>query len=289
MTSNISAAHRRQSPAQLDKIVAVIAAIPLVAAETGLNAEHLAATEGWMSTLVLGAVGATLAAAIALPIAERALAKGYWLKACGLGLFFVVMLASSFSTSVGRVGGKHDGDVSSAKGHNAKMALARQAYEAAQASAADECKKRGPLCRKAEEAVAAARTAFAAIPAPKVEDPMARRLAAASGLSEATVALYQPLLFPLALQIGGFFFLAYGFAPAAKMEAPIIDVTPIVVEQAEIVRDLKVIEKPKAKARKAKPKAIAYQPAIMAKMDGRKTRGMKMKVANGNDNSANDA
>jgi hypothetical protein len=288
MTSNNSAAHRRQSPKPLDKIVAVIAAIPLVAAETGLNAGHLAATEGWMSTLVLGAVGATLAAAIALPIAERALAKGYWLKALGLGLFFVVMLASSFSTSVGRVGGKHDGDVSSARGHNARMKLAKEAYDAAQKTVADECVKRGPKCRAAEDAVTAARTALAAIPAPKVEDPMAKRLAAASGLSEATVALYQPLLFPLALQIGGFFFLAYGFAPAVKVEAPIIDVTPIVIEQAEIVRDLKVIEKPKAK-RKVKPKAIAYQPAIMGKVDGRKTRGMKMKVANGNDSSANDA
>lgn len=282
MTSNISTAHRRQSPTQLDKIVAVIAAVPLVAAETGLNAEHLAASEGWMSTLVLGAVGATLAAAIALPIAERALAKGYWLKAIGLGLFFVVMLASSFSTSVGRVGGKHDGDVSSAKGHNAKMALAQEAYTAAQKTVADECTRRGPKCRAAEDAVKAAREALAAVPAAKVEDPMARRLAAASGLSEATVALYQPLLFPLALQIGGFFFLAYGFAPA-KTEAPIIDVTPIVMESAEIVRELKLIEKPKAKARKAKPKAIAYQPAIMAKVDGRKTRGMKMKAANGND------
>ncbi len=282
MTSITQLPLRRQRPTPLDKIVAVIAAVPLVAAETGLNAEHLAATEGWASTLVLGAVGATLAAAIALPIAERALARGYRLKAFGLGLFFVVMLASSFSTSVGRVGGKHDGDVSSAQSHNAKMALARQAYEAAQASAADECKKRGPLCRKAEDAVNAARATLAAVPAAKVEDPMAKRLAAASGLSEATVALYQPLLFPLALQIGGFFFLAYGFAPAAREETPIIDLTAEIVEQAEVVRDLKAIEKPKAK-RKAKPKAIAYQPAIEPKFDGRKLRGIRNRAANAND------
>jgi hypothetical protein len=291
MTMNIKPATRRQSPRPLDKIVAVIAAIPLVAAETGLNAEHLATTEGWMSTLVLGAVGATLAAAIALPIAERALARGYWLKAIGLGLFFVVMLASSFSTSVGRVGGKHDGDVSSAKGHNAKMALAQEAYDAAIKTVEDECKKRGPLCRKAEDAVKSAREVLAAIPAAKVEDPMARRLAAASGLSEATVALYQPLLFPLALQIGGFFFLAYGFAPATEREPVIIDLE---AETVEIVRDLQVvelkaIEKPKAKARKAKPKAIAYQPAIMTKLDGRTMNAVRRKAANGNATNANDA
>jgi len=287
MTMHNTAANKRQSPTPLDKIVAVIAAIPLVAAETGLNAEHLAATEGWASTLVLGAVGATLAAAIALPIAERALARGYRIKAFGLGLFFLLMLAASFSTSVGRVGSKHDGDVSSAKGHNAKMMLAQQAYDDARKTVEDECKKRGSKCRAAEDAVKAARAALAAVPAAKVEDPMARRLAAASGLSEATVALYQPLLFPLALQIGGFFFLAYGFAPAAKAEAPIIDLTAEIVEQAEIIRDLQVvepkaIEKPKAK-RKAKPKAIAYQPAIEPKFDGRKLRGIRNRAANAND------
>ena len=34
------------------------------------------------------------------------------------------------------------------------------------------------------------------------------RLSAAVGLSVEAVALYQPLLFPVALQLGGFFFLA---------------------------------------------------------------------------------
>jgi hypothetical protein len=277
MTSTISTPRRRQSPSALDKVVAIVAAIPLVAAETGLNAEHLAHSEGWLSTLVLGAVGATLAAAIALPIAERALAKGYWLKAAGLGLFFVVMLAFSFSTSVGRVGAKADGDVAGNRGHNTRLALAREAYDAARKSRDDECKKRGPLCRKAEAAVTDAREALAAIPAPKVEDPMSRRLAAATGFSEATVALYQPLLFPLALQLGGFFFLAYGFAPAARPEVPTIEL--VAVEASVQPQPLTVIGKPKA-ARKAKPKAIAHQPAIMAKMDGRKTRGMKARAAN---------
>jgi hypothetical protein len=48
------------------------------------------------------------------------------------------------------------------------------------------------------------------------------RLSAATGLSVETVALYQPLLFPLALQLGCFFFLAYGLSPrreeTAKLE-----------------------------------------------------------------------
>jgi hypothetical protein len=204
----------------LDKVAATLAAIPLIAAETGLNAEHLAHSEGWMSTLVAGAIGATLAAAAALPIAERAMTKGYWLKAAGLMAFFLIMLAFSFTTSVGRVGAKVDSDAAGARGHNAHLELAKQAYAAAQATQAAECKSgRGPRCRDAEKAVTAARIALQAAPAAKAEASMETRLAAATGLSIETVALYQPLLFPLALQLGGFFFLAYGLAPP-RDEAP---------------------------------------------------------------------
>lgn len=133
----------------LDKISASLAAIPLIAAETGLNAEHLAHSEGWMSTLVAGAIGATLAAAAALPIAERAAAKGYWLKAAGLALFFVVMVMFSFTTSVGRVGAKADGDAAGTRGHNARLQLGQQAYAAALQAQEAECKTgRGSRCRK---------------------------------------------------------------------------------------------------------------------------------------------
>jgi hypothetical protein len=70
-----------------------------------------------------------------------------------------------------------------------------------------------PRCRDAEKAVTAARIALQTAPAAKTEASMETRLAAATGLSVEVVALYQPLLFPLALQLGGFFFLAYGLAP----------------------------------------------------------------------------
>jgi uncharacterized membrane protein YeaQ/YmgE (transglycosylase-associated protein family) len=269
----------------LDKLVAVFAAIPLIAAETGLNAEHIAHSEGWASTLVIGIVGATLAAAVALPIAERAWMKGYRFKAFGLSVFFALMLVASFSTSVGRVGSAADGAAASAQGHNGKLGLAKEAYAAAQASQEAECKTgRGPRCRAAEDAVTKARNELVSAPAAVAENSMAKRLSAATGLSIDTVALYQPLLFPLALQIGGFFFLAYGFAPAA-MKAPVIDVTPVIVEAPA-----PMIEKAPAKrVRKVKPKAITYQPMIEAKLDGRKTAGMKRKAANLNTANANDA
>jgi hypothetical protein len=257
-----------------DKIAAVIAAVPLIVAETALNAEHLAQAEGWMSTLVLGAVGATLAAAAALPIAERAAVRGYWLKAIGLGLFFATMLAFSFTTSVSRVGSKMDGEIAEAGSHNGKLILAGDAYHAAQEAQKTECATgRGSRCRDAEKATGAARLALAAAPAPKTEDAMTRRLASVTGLSKETVQLYQPLLFPLALQWGGFMFLAYGLAPRRK-EKVAVAVEPITIEPEPTKK-----AKPKA-VRKKKLKQITYQPAISAKVDGRTIAGRRRKLAN---------
>jgi hypothetical protein len=256
----------------LDKVAATLAAVPLIAAETGLNAEHLAHSEGWMSTLVAGAIGATLAAAAALPIAERAMTKGYWLKASGLTAFFLIMMAFSFTTSVGRVGAKADGDAAGARGHNARLEIAKQAYAAAQATQAAECKSgRGPRCRDAEKAVTAARVALQAAPAAKAEASMETRLAAATGLSIDTVALYQPLLFPLALQLGGFFFLAYGLAPrrearsepARPVKAPAPAMTPAKKQAAA---------KPATASRKklkALPRPRLLLPAGVAAFDSR--------------------
>jgi hypothetical protein len=248
----------------LDKIAATLAAIPLIAAETGLNAEHIANTAGWMSTLVAGAIGATIAAAAALPIAERALVRGYYLKAAGLGLFFAIMLAFSFSTSVSRVGSKADGDGASSRSHNAKLELAKEAYEAARGTQQAECASgRGPLCRKAEDALTAARAALQTAPAAKAEASMETRLAAATGLSVATVALYQPLLFPLALQLGGFFFLAYGLSPIREIKPAVkIEEKPMAKVESKVQAKPKPEQKPKAtpKPRAAtKPKTVKRQ------------------------------
>jgi hypothetical protein len=260
----------------LDKVAATFAAVPLMAAETGLNAEHLAHVEGWMSTLVAGAIGATLAAAAALPIAERAMTRGYWLKASGLTAFFLIMMAFSFTTSVGRVGAKADSDAVGARGHNARLELASQAYAAAVATQAAECKGgRGPRCRDAEKAVAASRIALQAAPAAKAEASMETRLAAATGLSIEAVALYQPLLFPLALQLGGFFFLAYGLAPqretrsepARPVEAPAPAKTP-----AKKQAKKQAAAKPATASRKklkALPRLPLLLPAGVAAFDSR--------------------
>lgn len=203
------------------KIAALLLAVPLIGAETALNAEDIAASEGWLSTLVIGTVAATLSAAAALPIAERAWREGSRAKAFGFMLFFAGMLAYSFTTSVGRVSRNADNILAQAQGHNGKLALARQTYEDARNAALTECATgRGSRCRDAEAARAIAYNALMIQPAAVAENSMARRISQATGFSVETVELYQPLLFPLMLHLGGFIFLAYALAPRPERREP---------------------------------------------------------------------
>jgi hypothetical protein len=69
-------------------------------------------------------------------------------------------------------------------------------------------------------------------------------------LSIETVALYQPLLFPLALQLGGFFFLGHGLSPRREETAKLAEkvATPATKKPA-----VKAQKAPRAK----KPKALS--------------------------------
>jgi hypothetical protein len=163
-------ANRKRNTTPWDKVAATIAAVPLITVETALNAEHLAHGEGWISTLVAGAIAATLAAAAALPIAERAAAKGYWLTAGGLVVFFLIMVAFSFSTSVGRISSKADEELAGAQSHNSRIQLTREAYEEAKRKQEAECTSGTKAnCRKAERVTSEARAALSAAPAAKAE------------------------------------------------------------------------------------------------------------------------
>lgn len=270
----------------VDKAVAVLFALPLIGAETGLNAEHIAAHEGWLSTLVIGTVAATLAAAAAIPIAERAILRGDVGKAAGFAIFFALMVVHSFTTAVGRTGSAADDALAAAKSHNGRIALLREALADAVQAAKTECASgRGTKCKDAEKAAREAREALLSAPAPKAEGAMEKRLSEATSLGVATVALYQPLFLPLGLQLGGFAFLAYGLAPRRRIASDVLDLKPEPVATVEPVAEVQpaplAIEKPRA-AKKPKPRRITHQPAIMAKVDGRKTRGMKTKAANNN-------
>jgi hypothetical protein len=205
----------RSNNIPLMKFVATGVGLALCGVEVWLNAEHIAQVEGWASSLVAAVVVASIGAAAALPLAERAAKAGQIAKAIGLALFFLLMVAFSFTASVDRIGSKRDGEVVSARGDNTRVKLAREAYEAAQRTAKAECEPvRGRKCRAAEEAVTKARESLSAKPAERVEDSMARRISAAMPfLTAADVELYQPLVLPLGLQLGGFLMLALGLSP----------------------------------------------------------------------------
>jgi hypothetical protein len=95
--------------------------------------------------------------------------------------------------------------------------LAREAYEDAKKVREDECKARcNSKCRKAEDALAMARSTLATMPGPRIADPGAERIANILGVSAAKVALYSPLALALGMELGGLIFLAAGRAPRRR-------------------------------------------------------------------------
>jgi hypothetical protein len=221
------------------KIVATGTGVALCAVEVWLNAEHIAHIEGWGSSLVAATIAASISAAASLPLAERAAKAGQTAKAAGLVAFFLLMVSFSFTASVARVGGKHDGEVNAAEGSNAKAKLADEAYRDAKQGAAEACtdKTRGSTaCRKATTKLDKARSALAEAPAPKTVDSMADRIAAVLPVTKQQVQTFQPLLLPLGLQIGGFILLALGLAPG-KSESDAWDELPVKEEPVKITTE----------------------------------------------------
>jgi hypothetical protein len=143
----------------------------------------------------------------------------------------VPALSVIFTAAVERTGGAKDAADRDRKAIALRVGLtrtaereAKAAADAAEAKAADECSRsvnpkanpRGPLCKAAEEradgkakALKAARDEVAkagVVP----RDPMAARLAAVLPVSEEAIALYQPLVLPLAISVLGLLLVAVG-------------------------------------------------------------------------------
>jgi hypothetical protein len=213
---------RRYNRIPLTKFVATGTGLALCAVDTALNAEHIAHVEGWASSLVAAVVVASIGAAAALPLAERAAKTRQAAKAAGLALFFLVMVTFSFCASVERIGGKRDGETASARSDNERIKLLREGYDAAKKTADAECAKgQTKRCRTAEEAVNKAREGLTSKPAERVVDSMAVRISAALPfLTAADVELYQPLVLPFGLQLGGFLMLALGLSPRRTEPEP---------------------------------------------------------------------
>jgi hypothetical protein len=161
------------------------------------------------------------------------------------------MTSDSSSTAVDRLGGKRDGEVTAARSENERSQLAREAYDAAQKTAEAECVSgRGKRCRAAEEAVARARDGLSTIPVKRAEDSMATRISAVvPGLSVQQVEIFQPLLLPMGLEVGGFLMLALGLSPKRREPEPQVQAKP------------KAKKKPTAKPKKRESGAVVAFPA----------------------------
>jgi hypothetical protein len=203
-----------REPIPLWKVGATAGGAALTGTAVWLNAEHIAASEGWFSPLVLAGIFVTLCAAATPPFAERAAKAGQPAKAAALWLFFALAVSFSLIASITRAGGLRDAQVATTQQSNIKTRLANEAYETAVANQVAECASgRGPRCRAAEVILAEARRALGQAGPIRSADPAAERLATLLGISEASVGLYSPLALPLGLELGGFAFLATGLSP----------------------------------------------------------------------------
>ncbi len=207
----------RRQPIPFWKASATVGGGALTGTAVWLNAEHVAASEGWFSPLVVAGIFVTLCAAATPPLAERAAKTGQAAKTVVLWLFFALAVSFSLTASITRYGGYRDTQVAEAEQGNLSTQLAKDAYAIAVADRSAECaSRRGPKCREAEARLSQARTALSSATPIRAADPAAERLAALLGVSQTAIALYSPLALPLGLEIGGFVFLATGLSPRGK-------------------------------------------------------------------------
>lgn len=181
--------------------------------------------------LVAGGAVVTIAAA-GLPIlAGRCWRGGRWLLAGLLWLAMIPALSVILCAAVERTGSAKDTADRDRQAVSQKIGLAREAVAdakaevvASEAKAAAECSRsqnpkvdpRGPFCKAAEERADKSRKRLEAARGELAQagvvpkDPMASRLAAVIPVSEAAIALYQPLVLPLAISGLGLLLIAAG-------------------------------------------------------------------------------
>ena len=215
------------------------------ALSTALGAA-LVALAAWYAWIHYGEPTAPIAAvcgAVMLHLGLHALHERQRMLGLALGALSLLAVLISLLAVIGRVASQHDVRVHDVRSNNEMRRLAetieREAkaeFESASLAAVAECSRaaslkanpRGPMCKaaevreeKARERLDAARERLATIGVAKVEDSGARRLAAILPLSEDQIALYQPLLLPIWLELSGLALLTYGLSP--RTTAPYVE------------------------------------------------------------------
>jgi hypothetical protein len=209
----------RRQPIPFWKASATVGGGALAGTAVWLNAEHVAASEGWFSPLVLAGIFVTLCAAATPPLAERATKTGQPAKAVVLWLFFALAVSFSLTASITRSGGYQDTHIAEAERGNITARLANDAYAIAVANRSAECASgRGPKCREAETHLSQARNALRLTAPIRAADPAAERVlpCSASARPQWPLQSSRP-----ATRIGTwwFIFLATGLSPGTNEQA----------------------------------------------------------------------
>jgi hypothetical protein len=232
-------------------ITAIVGGIALTAIEI-VGAVSYLTSQASPSYLVAGGALITGVAAIVPILAARCWHGRRYLLALLLWGSMVPALSLVFSAAVERTGSARDEANRDRQAIAQRIELARTAaqdaravVDADEAKAAAECSRatkgspRGPLCKAAEERADASRQRLQAardavaqagvIP----QDPQAVRLAAILPVSQESVALYQPIILPVAISVLGLLLISAG----AHQQKPV-----------------KAARKRKGKGRKRKPR-----------------------------------
>lgn len=208
---------------------AILLGIALTGIEVWGAVEYLLKQEGHISYLVLGGATVTAVAALLPPFAERMWRAGRYTLALLLWAALLPALALILSAAIERSGGARDKAQMERRAIAQQIELARTAeaeaktrLAAAEAAMLAEInnKKRpgcGPTCKglkdeaeAARKALAEARETIAAVGVAPQDSQAVRIAAVLPWVTEEAVALYQPIILPLAISATGLLLIAVG-------------------------------------------------------------------------------
>jgi hypothetical protein len=154
-----------------------------------------------------------------------------WLTGALLGLLGLLAVAISLGVVIDRTSSRYDAAHQSRATENLPRVAAeqvvteaKQALTTAEAAVSAECLSGvGPRCTgletrvaKARERLKTARDELTKLGAHTAENPSEKRIAAWLGVSEAQVAMAQPLLLPIWIELSGLALLTYGLSSSGR-------------------------------------------------------------------------